>query len=44
MEVNIDHFRSFLPGLGPFKGIENIKLNKTLYVTYSTLVDKLDEL
>ena len=44
MDVKIDHFRSFLLGYGQFLGIENNKIIEILYVTYSTLFAKHDEL
>ena len=42
--VKMSHFRSFLPGYGPFAGIKYIKMNKIVYVTYSTLFEKHDKL
>ena len=44
MGVKSDNFRSFLPGCGPFTGIQSIKMNKMLCGTYSTLFDKHDKL
>ena len=42
--VKIVNFWSFFPGYGLFTGIKNIILNKMLYVTCSTLLDKHDKL
>ena len=42
MVVKIAHFWLFVPGFGPFTGIQNIKLNKRLYLTHSTFFDKHD--
>ena len=35
MYVQIDHFRSFLPGYGSFTGIKNIKLNTIICIVLS---------
>ena len=39
----IDHLRTILSGYGPFIGIQNIRSNKILCVTFSTLFDKYDK-
>ena len=44
MDVKIDHFRSFLPGVRSIAGIKNIKLNEMLYVTHITFLDKYDKI
>ena len=44
MDGNIVIFRLFFLGYGPFTDIQNLQLNKILYVTYSTLFDKDDKL